>query len=66
MATAGSVAGNHEEGLCDAIACQLVPEEARARGALRYFAARFAFGEQELSLASPSRRSAGASALACS
>jgi len=40
-----------KEGLCDAIACQLVPTEAPRARALRYFAARFAFGDQELSVA---------------
>jgi hypothetical protein len=40
-----------KEGLCDAIACELVPQEAPRARALRYFAARFAFGDQELSVA---------------
>ena len=39
-----------KEGLCDAIACQLVPEAAPLARALRMFGARFAFGSQELLL----------------
>jgi len=39
-----------KEGLCDAIACRLVPEAAPLARALRMFGARFAFGTQELLL----------------
>ena len=37
-----------KEGLCDALACRLVPQDAARARALRWFAARFAFGRQEL------------------
>jgi hypothetical protein len=39
-----------KEGLCDAIACQLVPDAGPLARALRMFGARFAFGPQELLL----------------
>lgn|GEM_PF-922471 len=39
-----------KEGLCDALACRLVPQDAARARALRLFAARFAFGPQELLL----------------
>jgi hypothetical protein len=39
-----------KEGLCDAIACRLVPEAAPLARALRMFGSRFAFGTQELLL----------------
>ena len=40
-----------KEGLCDAIACRLVPEQGPRVRAMRMFGARFAFGEQQLDLA---------------
>ncbi len=40
-----------KEGLCDAIACQVVPADAAQVRALRMFGARFAFGEQQIDLA---------------
>jgi hypothetical protein len=39
-----------KEGLCDALACRLVPRDAPRARALRWFSARFAFGRQELLL----------------
>lgn len=39
-----------KEGLCDAVACRLVPDAAPLARALRMFGARFAFGGQELLL----------------